>query len=192
MVEFYLIKLAHKWILRHKLRYALSWISFALVSVVLISIYSIGINIQDGIKSQMKVSPQNYQISIKNLKQSESDAAIKRDITKTTAKDLCQQTNASDMRILFDSSLFISEINGIVQQPKGKVSFVDTKYPLLLNKDIEYIKYLMPSNTDFGFSGRLFNETDSNSAVVTSAFLQTYNLTNDDALGSIITFRDEH
>ena len=50
MVKSCLMKLGLSWMLKHKERYVLSWISFAIISMFLIFVYSIA----DGITSRVK------------------------------------------------------------------------------------------------------------------------------------------
>ena len=193
MIKYHLIKLANKWIARHKLRYLLSWVSFALVSIILVSIYSIGFNIQNSITDQLKVNPLNYQIHVRNMKETITDNKVTRDLSVKVAEDIQKEVNASGMRILFDSSLYLESIDDeLVSISKGKTSFVDVGHSLLLDKDIEYLNFIHSDNNDFGFSGRLFDETTTNKAVVTSAFLESYDISTNEALGKKLIFTDEH
>ena len=193
MIKYYLIKLAHKWIARHKLRYLLSWISFALVSIILVSIYSVGFNIQNSIVNQLKVNPLNYQIHMRNMKETFVGNEVLRDLSIKHAEDIQKEIAASDMRIIFDSSLYVESIDDeLVTVSKGKTSFVDVNHSLLLDKDIKYLDFLYSSNNDFGFSGRLFDSSAENQAVVTSAFLESYEISVNEAIGKKLILTDEY
>jgi len=193
LIKYHLIKLANKWIARHKLRYLLSWISFALVSIILVAIYSVGFSIQSNITDQLKVNPLNYQIHMRNMKETLTKEGVIRDLSIKRAEEIQKEIGASDMRIIFNSSLYLENIDdALVNISKGKTSFVDINHSLLLDKDIEYLGLLYSRNSDFGFSGRLFDKSTTDKAVVTSAFLESYGFSADDALGKKLTFTDEH
>lgn len=193
VIKLYLMGLVHKWIARHKLRYIFSWISFALVSIIMVSFFSIGSSIKGYISKQLDVNPLSYQIYVRNLRSNVTGEEDLHDLDIDTVMNMYKSIGAGNMRILYDSSLYISKINDEeVDVSYGKTSYVDMQYPLLLDSDYEYYTYQYKADKDSGYEGSLLDSSSEQSAMVTNEFLQAYNLSGEDAIGAVLTFVDEN
>ena len=90
MVKRCLMKLSLSWILRHKERYVLSWISFAIISLFLIFVYSLAGGITSQVEDYVKNDHTSNQINIRNIRITEEgpDAGLDTDQVVSLAKEL--------------------------------------------------------------------------------------------------------
>lgn len=181
MIKVCLMKLGFKWIFRHKLRYVLSWMSFALVSVVLITVYSISAGISTGIVSHISGNPLSFQTHIRN--QRIKDGAIVNDITSQIAEKMKKELGASEMRILYDTFLVLKSVGGSsASEYSGRIVAFNAVYPLILSNE---------STDKLIYNGSIDRENCSNEAVVTTEFLAMYGYDTKSVLGKELVFSDE-
>ncbi|MBP3610101.1 MAG: hypothetical protein J6J42_07190 [Lachnospiraceae bacterium] len=182
MIKVYLMKLGLKWMARHKLRYVLSWLSFAFVSIVLICIYSISTGISDGVLNQMETNPLSYQVHMKNQRLAEGE--IKSDLTEELCNIISGELGAKEFRILYDSFLTLEKIDGNKVESVSAISAYHTGHSFLLGNEIVSESVL--------YKGNLQGGRNENAAVVTTEFLSAYGFDMDSILGKELLLKDEN
>ena len=75
MVKNCLMKLGLSWMLKHKERYVLSWISFGLISMFLIFVYSIAVGITSQVKDYASAFPEGS-VSVDRMNEIASQYSI--------------------------------------------------------------------------------------------------------------------
>lgn len=190
-MNIFVVKIVHKWLKRHKLRYVLSWISFALVSIILVSVYSIGAQLQDDIVNHVTVNPLSYQIRVRNTCLDKTKNSVSHNLNEYIIQDMGKNTNATEIRTFYSSSLRVLSVNGTVASENlGNVMLYTSSTTLLLKQESEYLEYISQTKTDYGFVGRLTDKAED-AVIVTKDFLDRCKMSADEALGSQLVFSDD-
>lgn len=171
MIKKSLIKICFAWIVRHKERYILSWISFAIISIFLIFVYSFAGTIISEVNNYLAYDFTSNQINIRNMRISE--AGIDKDLDAKTTEDLAAKVGSQGIRALKCKEEHACNITGLDSKLTG-VNIVEyySNWDLMLNND-----YMQMTE--------VIGDMDSlreKQVVVTDAFLEKLSISADMAI----------
>lgn len=175
MIKRCLIKLSLSWVARHKERYILSWVSFAIISIFLIFVYSFAGNIISDVNNYLAYDLTSNQINIRNMRISEK--GIDKDLDETMAKSLATRVEARGMRAIKKEDDYVCRVGGIDNKLSG-VNIVSyySKWDLMLTND-----YMQLTEVIGDIDSLLEKQV-----VVTDSFLEKISISADMAIGKSI------
>lgn len=179
MVKRCLMKLSLSWILRHKERYVLSWISFAIISMFLIFVYSLAGGISSQVQDYVKNDHTSNQINIRNIRITEE--GLDNDLTTDRVTSLAKELGVQGVRALKNEEARISSVDGKNGEYQ-KVPVVKYYSPWGLMLANDYTDVTSSSGTIAGLN--------EGQAIVSEDFLQQTGTTEKDILGKTIRMTD--
>ena len=179
MVKRCLMKLSLSWILRHKERYVLSWISFAIISLFLIFVYSLAGGITSQVQDYVKNDHTSNQINIRNIRITEE--GLDNDLTTDRVTSLAKELGVQGVRALKNEEARISSVDGKSGEYQ-KVPVVKYYSPWGLMLANDYTDVTSSSGTIAGLN--------EGQAIVSEDFLQQTGTTENDILGKTIRMTD--
>lgn len=179
MVKRCLMKLSLSWILRHKERYVLSWISFAIISLFLIFVYSLAGGITSQVQDYVKNDHTSNQINIRNIRITEE--GLDNDLTTDRVTSLAKELGVQGVRALKNEEARISSVDGKSGEYQ-KVPVVKYYSPWGLMLANDYTDVTSSSGTIAGLN--------EGQAIVSEDFLQQTGTTEKDILGKTIRMTD--
>jgi len=179
MVKRCLMKLSLSWILRHKERYVLSWISFAIISLFLIFVYSLAGGITSQVQDYVKNDHTSNQINIRNIRITEE--GLDNDLTTDRVISLAKELGVQGVRALKNEEARISSVDGKSGEYQ-KVPVVKYYSPWGLMLANDYTDVTSSSGTIAGLN--------EGQAIVSEDFLQQTGTTEKDILGKTIRMND--
>ncbi|MCR5058244.1 MAG: ABC transporter permease [Clostridiales bacterium] len=179
MVKRCLMKLSLSWILRHKERYVLSWISFAIISLFLIFVYSLAGGITSQVQDYVKNDHTSNQINIRNIRITEE--GLDNDLTTDRVISLAKELGVKGVRALKNEEARISSVDGKSGEYQ-KVPVVKYYSPWGLMLANDYTDVTSSSGTIAGLN--------EGQAIVSEVFLQQTGTTEKDILGKTIRMTD--
>lgn len=167
-----LCKLVHRWLGRHKIRYALSVISIAISCALVIVVVSLGSSIKTGMLNQLTANPAYRQIVVHGVQSAfmEQDHVIP--ISDQDLQEITGLLQHEDVRVEYAHKLRLFQVDAreaTKELPKIKV--VDMRHEMLLSSDLSAYTY-WTQRPILDFVGRLLDQRASLSAVVSTSFLQ--------------------
>ena len=179
MVKSCLMKLSLSWILRHKERYVLSWISFAIISLFLIFVYSLAGGITAQVNDYVKNDHTSNQINIRNLRITEE--GLDDDLNTDKVVSLAKELSVQGVRALKSEDAAVASVAGKDGEYQ-KVSVVKYYSPWGLMLANDY--------TDMtSVSGQVAGLSDGE-AIVSESFLQQTGTDEKDVIGQTIRMSD--
>ena len=179
MVKRCLMKLSLSWILRHKERYVLSWISFAIISLFLIFVYSLAGGITSQVQDYVKNDHTSNQINIRNIRITEE--GLDNDLTTDRVTSLAKELGVQGVRALKNEEARISSVDGKSgEYQKVPVVKYYSPWGLMLANDY----------TDVTSSIGTIAGLNEGQAIVSEDFLQQTGTTEKDILGKTIRMTD--
>ena len=179
MVKRCLMKLSLSWILRHKERYVLSWISFAIISLFLIFVYSLAGGITSQVQDYVKNDHTSNQINIRNIRITEE--GLDNDLTTDRVTSLAKELGVQGVRALKNEEARIYSVDGKSGEYQ-KVPVVKYYSPWGLMLANDYTDVTSSSGTIAGLN--------EGQAIVSEDFLQQTGTTENDILGKTIRMTD--
>lgn len=179
MVKRCLMKLSLSWILRHKERYVLSWISFAIISLFLIFVYSLAGGITSQVQDYVKNDHTSNQINIRNIRITEE--GLDNDLTTDRVTSLAKELGVQGVRALKNEEARIYSVDGKSGEYQ-KVTVVKYYSPWGLMLANDYTDVTSSSGTIAGLN--------EGQAIVSEDFLQQTGTTEKDILGKTIRMTD--
>ncbi|MBP5186740.1 MAG: ABC transporter permease [Clostridiales bacterium] len=173
------MKLSLSWILRHKERYVLSWISFAIISLFLIFVYSLAGGITSQVQDYVKNDHTSNQINIRNIRITEE--GLDNDLTTDRVTSLAKELGVQGVRALKNEEARISSVDGKSGEYQ-KVPVVKYYSPWGLMLANDYTDVTSSSGTIAGLN--------EGQAIVSEDFLQQTGTTEKDILGKTIRMTD--
>ncbi|MBO7564111.1 MAG: hypothetical protein J6T40_04580 [Clostridiales bacterium] len=175
MIKRCLIKISFSWIFRHKERYFLSWVSFAIISVFLIFVYSFAGSIVSEVNSYISYDLTSNQINIRNMRISEN--GIDKELNVKTAEDLAIKVEARGVRAIKKVEAQISRIDDNDFKLLGvNIAEYYSKWDLMLNNDYMQLTEVTGD----------INSLGENQVVVSEIFLDRVSLPSDSVIGTRI------
>lgn len=166
---------------RHKLRYMLSWLSFALVSIVMICIFSLSTCVKDGVIRQMETNPLSYQVHMQNRRM--VDGEIRADLSETMCKQIAEELGAKEFRMLYDTEFIPERIDGTQIDMPVTIKAYNAEHALLLENEVAGDGILC-NGSPVGYNGE-------NTAIVTTDFLEVCGYDMQTIIGKELMLKDE-
>lgn len=176
MMKRCLIKLSISWILNHKERYVLSWISFAIISVFFIFVYSVAGSITSQVKDYISNDFTSNQINIRNVRV--ADDGVENDLNRSKAEKLAGELGVQGVRALKKNDMLVALVEDKNYSSSSNLSVVSfyTPWGLLLQNDYTKTTNVLGS----------LSELKRGEVVVNDSFLEKTDLDTKSAIGATI------
>lgn len=178
MVKRCLASLGIKWMVRNKTRFILCWISYAIVSVFLITVYSFSSSISSEVQELISSDAVCNQLHIQNFRI--INDAVVNDMTMEWINNAKNDLEATDVRIIYETSSVVDRISGDKESSNEVIRF-DPNYSLIMEND---------KSEGYIYTGTEIINMDN--AIVTESYAMSNGWSVNDALGKEIVIISEN
>ena len=123
MVKNCLMKLGLSWMLKHKERYVLSWISFGLISMFLIFVYSIAVGITSQVKDYASAFPEGS-VSVDRMNEIASQYSIAGTVIASVFVVVCMVSLINSLLITIGENSAFMELFRLLGLPRNDYMFM--------------------------------------------------------------------